>query len=150
MNRKKLNIFLADDDDDDRDFFQDALMEINGDYNLITVNSGDKVIEYFRGKNPLPDFIFLDINMPVRNGLECLKCLKEMQLPGNVHVIMLSTSITEQDINASYKYGASVYIQKPGNFSELVQCLDYCLNDLCNMHERSDFILNHKLSKRKV
>ena len=148
MNYKKLNIFLADDDEDDRGFFQDALSEINKNCNLIMVDSGEKLINYFKANNPLPDLIFLDINMPIKNGLECLKFLKETQPPDKFHVVMLSTSITPKDIETSYKLGASVYIQKPGSFSELVSYLDYCVNELCNLHDRPDFVLNHKLSKK--
>ncbi len=141
---------MADDDDDDRGFFQDALAEINTKCNLVMVDSGDKLVNYFKAGNPLPDIIFLDINMPVKNGLECLKYLKETHPSDEFHVVMLSTSVTLKDIDTSYELGASLYIQKPGSFNDLVSYLDYCINDLHQVHERCDFLLNHKLNKKEI
>ncbi len=147
LNHKHISIFLADDDDDDRDFFKDAISELGTGFKLTMVDSGDKVIDHFNGKNPLPHFVFLDINMPVKNGIECLKHIKEKYKGNAFHVIMLSTSLAEKDIKHSYDYGASIYIQKPGNFSHLVAYLDYCLNELDFARDRERFVLNHRLSK---
>jgi DNA-binding response OmpR family regulator len=150
LKPKHISIFLADDDDDDRDFFNDAIKELGSGFKLTMVNSGDKVMDYFNDKNPLPQFVFLDINMPVKNGIECLKYIKEKHPGNHFHVIMLSTSLADKDIRHSYDYGASVYIQKPGNFSHLVTYLDYCLHELDFSRNRDQFILNQKLSKTLI
>jgi DNA-binding response OmpR family regulator len=150
LKYKHISIFLADDDEDDREFFKDALSEIGRSFNLTVVDSGDKVIHYFNDKNPLPQFVFLDINMPVKNGIECLKYIKEKHPGNDFHVVMLSTSQADKDIKLSYKYGASVYIQKPGNFSHLVAYLDYCLHELDFFRDPDNFVLNHKLSKIRL
>lgn len=150
MEPKHITIFLADDDDDDRIFFKDAMAEINQTYKLFITDSGDKVMDYFNDTNPLPQFVFLDINMPVRNGIECLRFIKQ-KYPGNqFHVIMLSTSLAAKDIELSYQYGASIYIQKPGNFSHLVTYLNYCLHELSFLRNRDSFILSHKFSKNHI
>lgn len=148
--KQNISIFLADDDDDDRGFFMDAIAEIDNSCKLVITDSGDKVVNYFNNINPLPQFVFLDINMPVRNGIECLKYIKEKH-PGNAfHVIMLSTSVAEKDIELSYQYGASIYIQKPASFSQLVTYLHFCLHELSFSRDRSNFILNNRFSKASI
>lgn len=140
---RKINILLAEDDEDDRIFFQDAITEIGNNFHVSMVDNGDKVIDYFK-TNPFPDFIFLDINMPLRNGLECLKLLRNLY-PGNTaHTIILSTSANEKDILISRELGASAYIQKPGSFSELVAYLNYCLKSLSLEVNKDNFFLNRK------
>jgi DNA-binding NarL/FixJ family response regulator len=150
LDLKHITIFLADDDEDDRIFFKDAMAEIDQTHQLVITDSGDKVMDYFSNANLLPQFVFLDINMPVRNGIECLRYIKE-KYPGNqFHVIMLSTSLAGKDIEQSYQYGASIYIQKPGNFSHLVSYLSYCLHELSFLRDRDHFILNQKFSKNHI
>ncbi|MES2516339.1 MAG: response regulator [Bacteroidota bacterium] len=142
MTSKELHIFLADDDEDDRDFFQEAIKKLNKQNSLVMVDNGEKAIRHFKSIKSAPDFVFLDINMPVKNGLECLKFIKEFYPGNNFHVIILSTSVAEKDINLSYELGASAYIQKPGSFLELTRYLDYCLNELQFSLKREDFLLN--------
>jgi CheY-like chemotaxis protein len=142
LKKKNLNVFLADDDEDDRDFFQEAIKKLNIGSSVIMVDDGEKAIRHFKSVKTMPDFAFLDINMPVKNGFECLKYIKELYPGNNSHVIILSTSVAEKDINLSYELGASAYIQKPGSFLELTQYLDYCLNELPFSLKREHFLLN--------
>lgn len=144
---RQLKIFLADDDDDDREFFHEALNSIDFNCELITVNNGEKVINFFSGNHPLPDLIFLDINMPKKNGLECLKFIRSTHPTGNFHIIMLSTSSATSIVDMSYRYGASIYIQKPSRFKELVMYLNYCISELKSACPRRDFLLNDRLKK---
>lgn len=88
--------------------------------------------------------------MPVKNGIECLRYIKEKHPGNDFHVIMLSTSLADKDIKRSYDYGASVYIQKPGNFSHLVAYLDYCLHELDFSRDPEQFILNQRLGKSVI
>lgn len=111
------------------------------------VDNGDKVLHYFES-NPLPDFAFLDINMPLRNGLECLKLIKSRYPHQPFKIIILSTSANEKDILLSKELGASAYIQKPGSFSELVYYLDYCLKSLSLEVNTDNFFLNRKKHQR--
>ncbi|MES2763598.1 MAG: response regulator [Bacteroidota bacterium] len=142
MKDRKINIFLADDDEDDRGFFQEAIITLNVNSDLKMVDNGDKAIKYFKTTKMMPDFIFLDINMPFKNGFECLRSIKELYPANAYHTIILSTSIAEKDINLSYELGASAYIQKPGSFLDLIKYLDHCLNKLDFSIKREDFLLN--------
>ena len=71
MNTKQMNILLADDDIDDRNFFKDALKALPLTTSLSTVNDGDELMNYLLANTEqLPHVLFLDINMPAKNGFE--------------------------------------------------------------------------------
>lgn len=144
MISKNITVLLADDDDDDRDFFHEALEHIQFRGQLITVNNGEKAIDFLKKAKQPPDFVFLDINMPRLNGIECLKFIKDIH-PTGFHVIMLSTAIAPHVVDQSYKNGASLYIQKPNKFSELAKYLHYCLTQLQDSLPEKSFILNERL-----
>ena len=75
---KLLNILLADDDNDDCTFFEAALSALNLKTQLKTVNDGEALMTYLsENVHQLPDVLFLDLNMPRKNGFECLTDLKE-------------------------------------------------------------------------
>lgn len=145
MISEKIIVLLADDDDDDRDFFNEALEHIQFAGQLVTVNNGEKVIDFLKKAKRPPDFVFLDINMPRLNGIECLKFIKEAFPSPDFHVIMLSTAIAPHVVEQSYMNGASLYIQKPSKFSELAKYLHYCLTQLENSIPENNFILNERL-----
>ena len=71
------NLLLADDDEDDRIFFNEALQELPIDTSLNTVNDGQQLMNLLTSiSTTLPDIIFLDLNMPLKTGYECLKEIK--------------------------------------------------------------------------
>lgn len=114
-------IFLADDDDDDRSLFAEALSEIDSSIVLTEVLDGKQLIEALTvSKQPLPEFVFIDINMPVQDGLECLEAIrkKEGDLK-EIPIIMLSTSSNPETIKKAFRLGASYYAIKPNSFNGL-------------------------------
>jgi len=121
-----IKILLADDDKDDRFFFEKALNEISVVSSLATVHDGEQLLEYLseNAKN-LPDVIFLDLNMPRKNGFECLTEMKENKKLKHIPVIMFSTSYPRDKnyeanmIGMLYKIGAMDFIRKPDDFSVL-------------------------------
>ncbi len=130
MNSNKLNILLADDDADDRIFFKQALDELSIPTNLTTVNDGEELMNYLSksepGSNEI-DVIFLDINMPRKNGIECLSEIKQNEKLKHIPVVMFSTSNAWDSINMLFKSGAHVYIHKPSDFSQLKQVIHHAL-----------------------
>ena len=128
MNLKPLNILLADDDMDDRMFFKQALADLSSTAILATVNDGEELMNYLL-QNPenLPDVLFLDINMPRKNGLECLYEINGNVKLKNIPVVMFSTSNSWETINRLFKSGAHVYIHKPSDFSQLKQVIQHAL-----------------------
>jgi CheY-like chemotaxis protein len=130
MENEILNILLADDDADDRLFFKEAMDEINIGTMVSVVNDGSKLIEYLNQSNEyLPDIIFLDINMPVKNGLECLRELREDLRFKDIHIVIYSTSGADKDIEEAYNCGANMYLKKPGDFAQLKASLANVLTD---------------------
>ncbi len=133
-----INILLADDDLDDRNFFEKALSELPVAVTLSTVNNGEQLMEYLlENADQLPDVLFLDLSMPRKTGFECLAEIKENEKLNNLTVIMFTTSFTrgaelEENLKSTLiKMGAADYIRKPGDFNELKmviqQTLDYII-----------------------
>ncbi|PWJ57451.1 response regulator receiver domain-containing protein [Dyadobacter jejuensis] len=128
MTSRKL-IFLADDDLDDCVLFQDALMEISTESVLTTANDGIELIrllEMVPERNP--DVIFLDLNMPKRNGFECLQQIKNSQCWRDIPVVIFSTTGQQEMIHKVYETGANYFIRKPGSFPKLKQAIQEVLS----------------------
>lgn len=123
-----MNILLADDDIDDRNFFKDALKALPLTTSLSTVNDGDELMNYLLANTEqLPHVLFLDINMPAKNGFECLEEIKKNIKLKDIPVVMFSTSSEQDKIKILFKTGADVYIHKPSNFAQLVQVIHHAL-----------------------
>ena len=130
MGNDVLNILLADDDADDRLFFKEAMEEINLDTMVSFVNDGSQLM-YFLNQPEihLPHFLFLDINMPIKNGMECLKEIRRNDRFRNMMIVIYSTSGSENDIQEALLNGANVYLKKPNNFAELKSSLAKVLSN---------------------
>ena len=128
MNLKQLNILLADDDLDDCRFFKEALEALPLTTKLTTVNDGEELMTYLlENTDHLPHVLFLDINMPRKNGFECLTEIKHHDKLKDLPVVMFSTSNVQDKINILFNTGADVYIRKPSNFAQLVQVIHHAL-----------------------
>jgi len=120
-----INILYADDSPDDRSFFSEAIVEANIGYILLTtVEDGDKLMRHLaKADGQLPDIIFLDINMPRKDGRICLKEIRSDGTFDHVPVIMFSTSAYTKDIEDTFTNGANLYVSKPAFFSDEVEIL---------------------------
>lgn len=142
----KLRILLVDDDEDDRQFFADALNGIELNTELRQLENGKSCIDYLiqETENP-PDLVFLDLNMPIMNGFECLEAIRRTPHLKDLLVAIYSTSSAERDIEETFEKGANIYIKKPSSFSELKKSLKqvvkmnwaYHLNDF----KKENFLL---------
>lgn len=112
-NTPTLNILLADDDKDDRFFFQKALNEIPIRTQLTTVQNGEDLLQFlYKHANELPDVLFLDLNMPRKSGAECLLLIKNHPKIKAMPVVIYSTSIYDDVADLLYQNGAHYYIRK--------------------------------------
>ena len=128
MNTKPLNIFLADDDKDDRFFFEKALKELAIAALVKTFEDGEKLMAYLLDKShALPDVLFLDISMPRKNGYECLSEITQSEELKAIPVVMLSTANAQETISTFFRNGAHIYIHKPGDFAQLKQVIHHAL-----------------------
>ena len=129
MSSRHLRILLADDDADDCMFFDEALSEIHLSTQLNIVKDGVQLMNYlFANTHQLPHVLFLDLNMPLKNGFECLEEIKLSMELKSIPVIILSTSRQENIINMLYKIGADRYIRKSVNLAKLKQLIYQALN----------------------
>lgn len=116
-------IFYADDDHDDRELFADALEEVTPGVKLILASNGLEIIELLRSQKEVPDFIFLDINMPVMSGKECLKQLKKLDWLKAVPVIMYTTTSNKEEFKNLVLLGAADCVVKGISFQAIKDSL---------------------------
>jgi CheY-like chemotaxis protein len=112
-------ILLADDDDDDCILFSNALNEINIATSFKTVHNGEDLMAYLNSTALLPDIVFLDMNMPRKNGAVCLTEMKATEKLKTIPVIIISTSLEHSLIEFIYANGAHYFIRKPNTYSKL-------------------------------
>lgn len=128
VNSKILNIALADDDEDDRLFFQEAIEEITVRTKLSLFQNGKELMDYLNLPNViLPNLIFLDLNMPIKNGMQCLKEIRLNPILNSISIAIYSTSSSEKDIEETFVNGANIYLNKPNNFSKLRESIEKVL-----------------------
>ncbi len=120
MISQNLNILLADDDQADCLLFKEALEELPVSARLTIVHNGEQVTELLTKKgNKLPDVLFLDINMPRKNGFATLGEIKRSKRLEKLPVIIISTSSEMEAVKRVYSDAAHYYICKPAKFSQL-------------------------------
>jgi len=117
------NVFLADDDAEDCEIFEEALREINANATLTSSKNGQELMNLLNRADSKPDVIFLDLNMPVKNGYQCLKEIRENPALKDHIVVIFTTSSLKEDIDLMYKLGANLYITKPTDFDKLKQVI---------------------------
>ena len=124
MHKDTIHVLLADDDEDDRNFFKDAFGEIKINTDVKLVKDGVELMEYLNQPDiVLPHILFLDLNMPRKNGLECLLEIKKIDRLKNIAIAIYSTSASDSDIEETFVKGANIYIKKPNDFEALKKTL---------------------------
>jgi DNA-binding response OmpR family regulator len=117
-------ILIVDDDGEDRELFREAIMEIDPAIQCFSAKDGRDALNQMNFEMiVLPDFIFLDINMPIMNGKECLTEIKKHARFKHIPVIMYSTTSDTKEIKGYYTLGAHDFLIKPHNFKKLVEAL---------------------------
>ena len=128
MSLQHLNLLLADDDIDDCNFFKEALEGLPVSTHLTIVHDGEQLMRLLTKQTiALPDVLFLDLNMPRKNGFKCLTEIKLDRKLQHLPVIILSTSFDQEVVNLLYKNGAQYYIRKPADFSQLKKVIQQAL-----------------------
>jgi CheY-like chemotaxis protein len=147
MKHDALHILLADDDDDDRLFFKDAIEEVKVKTVVNMVNDGVELMDYLNNSDTrLPHLIFLDLNMPRKGGMECLKEIRSNSKLKDLAIAIYSTSGLEKDIEETFVKGANIYIKKPNDFEELKSILAKVITINWQYHtsglNKENFLLN--------
>ena len=114
-----MTILYADDDADDCELLTEALMHIDPSISCILVNDGREALTVLQQSEKLPDTIFLDVNMPVMTGKQCLIEIKNNPRLRQIPVIMYSTSTNAEEKTELRKLGAFDFIHKANSFQDL-------------------------------
>ena len=146
MSSKHLNILLCDDDSDDCYFFNEALENLFLPTNLTAVHDGEQLMQLLTNEtNELPHVLFLDLNMPRKNGFECLTEIKHNNELKQLPIIIFSTSFDQEVVNLLYKNGAQYFIRKPSEFPQLqkviLQALTLISKENILQPPRDNFVL---------
>ncbi|MCF8255070.1 MAG: response regulator [Bacteroidia bacterium] len=120
MISQNINILLADDDNADCLLFKDALEELPISANLTIVHNGEQVMEEISRKDgQFPDILFLDLNMPRKNGFASLGEIKRSTELESLPVIIFSTASDSETVKKVFRDAAHYYICKPSDFGQL-------------------------------
>ncbi len=128
MELKEVNILLVEDNPGDVVLTRMALQKCRISNTLHVVDDGEKALQFLRGQGEyegrvVPDLVLLDINLPRVNGLQVLKEVKTDEKLRQIPIIMLTSSVREQDVCDAYGYHANSYITKPASLPQLINAL---------------------------
>ena len=118
-------IFIADDDSDDELLFRHALSEVEPTIKLEATKDGNELLSLLQ--NLKPDMLFLDLDMPAKNGLECLKAIRSNPVYVDLPIIVFSSTSRKSNIDVAYEMGANLFFIKPSFYKDLVATLQLIL-----------------------
>jgi CheY-like chemotaxis protein len=122
-----LTIFYTDDDEDDLSIFADAVDSLPIKIQLQTYNGGDKLLNAINNPPPTPHVVFLDLNMPGKNGFDVLSELRNSQNKSDIPVVIFSTSNEPTIIEKCRTLGANYFITKPVLMKDIVKSIEHAL-----------------------
>ncbi|MEJ1222383.1 response regulator [Sediminicola sp. 1XM1-17] len=138
----EFRILLADDDEDDRLFFEDALEDIGYPTLLTLAKNGVELMGILTGdEESMPEILFLDLNMPLKNGVECLSEIRADRFFDKLIIIIYSTSLNKDTVELLYRNGADYYIQKPSDYEGLKKVVKKVL-DLIKLESKKPDSIN--------
>ena len=134
---KAYNIAIAEDDPNDLFFMQKVIFELNPDHKVISLYTGQQLLNYLQHKGnfflePLPDVIFLDLNMPVLNGFSALKEIKEDDFLKKIPVYIFSGAAPKNEVKETLSSWVAGYFVKPDSPEELKAIVNKILKSLKN------------------
>ena len=130
MNDDRI-ILLVEDNPRDEELTMRALKKTKVDKPVVVVRDGVEALDYLfargahAGRDPaaVPQVIFLDLKLPRLDGLEVLKALRADEATRLLPVVVLTSSLEEQDLVRSYSLGANSYVRKPVDFVEFIEAV---------------------------
>lgn len=128
--KRRMKIFIVDDDNDDRELLVEILHEVGDDLDVQEFKNGQELIDALNEcKDQCPDLVFLDLNMPILDGTSALKIIRETQGFKDIPIIAIySTSSAQHDQEQTFNLGADIYVSKPTDFNILKDTLIEILN----------------------
>lgn len=122
MNDK--TILLVEDNLDDEALTLRAFKKNNICNEIVVAHDGAEALDYLRGTGKgLPSLVLLDLNLPKVNGLEVLRRVRSEPRTRLLPIVILTTSMEEQDLITGYDLGANSYIRKPVDFAQFTEAV---------------------------
>lgn len=118
-----IKLYLADDDNDDREIFIQALGEIPLCTKVTEFEDGVDLMDNLFSAEHLPNVIFLDLYMPIMDGFECLYDIRNFPKFDGIQIVVYSTSYVRREVKQLKQDGANQYLQKPTSYSKLKRVL---------------------------
>ena len=116
--RQIKHLIIADDDEDDQMLLKEAIHEFSDSIHTTILPDGKQLMN-FLDKGNIPELLLLDLNMPYKNGTECLMEIRANEHLRNIPVVILSTSRNIRDIELCFNFGANLFFTKPCSFQSL-------------------------------
>lgn len=123
MYTDTLHILLAEDDQDDRMLFTNVFDEVKMNHMLHICEDGLSLMKYLQNTEEIPHILFLDLNMPEKSGIDCLKEIKNDPRLKDITIAIYSSFSIPSTIEQTFVLGANVYIKKPNDFENLRKIL---------------------------
>jgi len=120
-------IFYTDDDEDDLSIFTDAVESLSKKIQLQTYSGGEKLLTAIYNPPPTPHVVFLDLNMPGKNGFDVLSELKNSEKKNDIPVVIFSTSNEPGIIERCRNLGASLFITKPVLMKDIIKSIEHAI-----------------------
>lgn len=117
-------VVYIDNDAEDFELFLEAAKTVNPNVDCLYLTNGRDAINLLSKTSSVPEYIFLDVNMPIMSGRECLVKLKQIPALQSVPVFMYSTSSNPKEIANFKDLGAADFIVKPSTYTRLIQILE--------------------------
>ena len=127
MNAKPI-IFYAEDDLDDQEVFKSVLSESQCSAELYCQNHGEQLLDDLKHHSVLPNFIFLDLNMPERSGFQVLQEIREKDEYNRIPIIILSTTNDPVACYRAKNLGANLFLTKPTNYNQFISLMHMTLS----------------------
>ena len=126
MSRNTVEILLVEDNQTDAELVREALSSWRSPSHLSVVEDGEEALLYLKQQNGFtestaPRLIFLDLNLPKKDGMEVLREIKNDERLSSIPVIVLTTSDRENDVQAAYRLHANCYLTKPLEIDEFIE-----------------------------
>ncbi len=130
MRSDTIHILLVDDDEDDRMFFEEALEDLDMDTSFEHAANGPEALQRLANGKALPHIVFLDLNMPLMSGRECLGRIRADNGLKDIRIVIYSTSFDPFTADLLHGEGADHYIRKPGSYQKLKQAILMAIESL--------------------
>lgn len=147
MTNEKLHLVLAEDDQDDRLLFKKVFDSVKLENTLTVCEDGSGLMTYLNFTDNLPHIIFLDLSMPGKSGMECLREIKRNPKLRDVTIAIYSSTAVPAVVSEAFMLGANVYIKKPDDFNDLKRILSEVIyinwQYVTDGLDKENFILNY-------